>query len=84
MRTQTIYKTGNSSVMTIPSDLGEEYGYVPGVQVQVVPSGQGDDLILRKAAEPRTHKTSGKVSSEFKKWLKGALQEDDEILNELA
>lgn len=72
MQTQTIYKTGNSSVVTIPSNYVEEYGYQPGVKVKVIPVANGESLMLEKIKKSKLQKTSPKVSLEFNKWLKGA------------
>jgi antitoxin component of MazEF toxin-antitoxin module len=82
MINQRVFKAGNSGVVSIPRDLAEEYGYEYGLMVQVVPSGYGDDLIIRKVTKEK--KETSKISSEFKKWLKSAISEDKEILNELA
>jgi len=83
MQAQTIYKTGNSSVVTIPSGYAEQYGYQPGIQVQFIP-GYGDSLVLEKINRSKVGKSSSKVSQEFNNWLKGALKEDAKILDELA
>ncbi|MDZ7586749.1 MAG: hypothetical protein U0946_03250, partial [Patescibacteria group bacterium] len=71
MQVQTIFKTGNSDVVTIPSDYVKNYGYHSGVKVRVVPVGNGDSLILEKVKKVNISKTSQKVSQEFNKWLKG-------------
>lgn len=82
MQTQTIFRAGNSEVVSIPSNLADEYGYNQGLMVQVIPAGYSDDLIIRKVK--KTKKTKSKITSEFNKWLKSTLDEDKEILDELA
>ncbi|HCR35908.1 hypothetical protein A2130_00080 [Candidatus Woesebacteria bacterium GWC2_33_12] len=82
MQIQTIFKAGNSDVVSIPRDLADEYGYNQGLMVQVIPAGYGDDLIIKKVK--KVNKSKSKISTEFKSWLKSTLDEDKEILDELA
>ena len=82
MQIQTIFKAGNSDVVSIPRDLTDEYGYNQGLMVQVVPTGYGDDLIIKKVK--KINKSKSKITTEFKSWLKSTLDEDGEILDELA
>jgi len=82
MQIQTIFKAGNSDVVSIPKNLMDEYGYDLGLQVQVIPAGYSDDLIIRKVNKVK--QTKSKISVEFKSWLKSTLDEDREILDELA
>jgi len=84
MQIQTVFKAGNSSVVAIPKEFVEEYGYQPGLRVKVVPVGEGNSLLVEKISKPKVKKTSEKVSQEFNKWLEGALKEDAQILDELA
>jgi len=67
MQIQTIFKAGNSDVVSIPRDLADEYG---------------DDLIIKKVK--KINKSKSKITTEFKSWLKSTLDEDGEILDELA
>lgn len=82
MITQTVFKAGNSGVVSIPSDVASEYGYKIGLQVQVVPSGHDDDLIIKKVK--KNQKSKSKIALEFNRWLRTSMVEDKEILDELA
>ena len=80
MQTQTVFKAGNSDVVAIPKSLGKDLGITSGRKVTV--DREGERIVIERAT-----KTKAKVSStnkEFKKWLKEVLEEDAEILDELA
>ena len=84
MQTQTIFKTGNSSVVSIPKGLMEELGFEIGRKVIVEKDSGGTNIVIKHAIKPRVSAAKSAVGSEFKKWLKEATKEDAEILNQLA
>ncbi len=84
MQTQTIFKAGNSGVVSIPKDLMEELGFEIGKKVIVGKNQEGTELIIRKATKTKISVSKSPVGSEFKKWLKEATKEDAEILDQLA
>lgn len=83
MQIQTVFKAGNSNVVAIPKEFVNDYGYEPGLQVMVNTYYDGNALMIKKV-KTKSQKTVSKVSQEFKKWLNNTLEEDSEILDELA
>lgn len=80
---QTIFRAGNSNVLAIPSTLAKKIGFSVGTKVIVEATPVGDALLVRHARpEVKTRKRA--VSKEFEKWLQVVLEEDKEILDELA
>ena len=84
MQIQTIFKAGNSGVVSIPKSLMEELGFEIGKKVIVGKNEEGTELIIRKVTKTKISATKSAVGSEFKKWLKEATKEDAEILDKLA
>lgn len=69
--------------MAIPKAISDDLNLKKGSEVIVQKLPQGDAFIVKKAVrDERVKKTS--LDTEFKKWLKEAIQEDAEILDELA
>lgn len=83
MAVQTVFKAGNSNVVAIPKDIFEEMQFKTGQKVTIEKSKQENTLIIRKIK--KTNKIRAKpLSKEFKSWLNKVLDEDKEILDELA
>jgi antitoxin component of MazEF toxin-antitoxin module len=83
MQIQTVFRAGNSDVVTIPKFIGDDFGIKTGQKVIVDKAPNGEGILIRRV--DKTLKAGGtKVGLEFKKWLKKALVEDKEILDELA
>ncbi|MCH7952137.1 hypothetical protein IH980_05355 [Patescibacteria group bacterium] len=82
MQVQSVYKAGNSMVVTIPKHLAKELGFHPGQKVLVEKAASGEELIVRKLGKAVAKKT--RVDAEFKEWLEVFLKENAEILDELA
>ena len=76
MYTQTIFQAGNSDVVAIPRGLGLVRGD------RVVVESIADDAVMIKKAHARIKPTKSEAG--FQKWLKVFLQENSEILDELA
>ena len=83
MQKQTVFKAGNSYVVAIPKDLSEELQIKPGQKVQVGKNHNEDAIIVRKISNTKKSK-SKLITKEFKTWLDKVLEEDKEILDELA
>lgn len=81
MQTLTIHQSGNSAAVTIPRDYMKELGLAVGQNVVMEPVFETKSLVIT----PATNKTTKPpVSAEFKKWLGGFLEEDGDLLDELA
>lgn len=81
MYIQTVFKAGNSNVISIPKALLEEMEIKTGQKVMLEKSPHDQSFILRKVQKsPKKEKVSDK---EFKKWLDNVLKSDKEILHEL-
>lgn len=79
MQTQVIFQAGNSSVVAIP----KSFGFKKGERVLVEKISDNEDAIAIKKVSAK--KANGSAASkEFKKWLTNVLEEDAEILDELA
>lgn len=83
MQIQTVFKAGNSNVVAIPRDLSEALQIKPGQKVKVEKSNQDDSIIIKKISNSKTAKEK-LITKEFKTWLDKVLEEDKEILDELA
>ena len=79
MQIQTVFKAGNSDVISIPKYLSEETGIKSGKKIVVSELNGG--LFIKEIKKEEKKKG---ISKEFRKWLKDVLKEDEEILNELA
>ncbi len=84
MQIQTVFKAGNSNVVAIPSEFVNNYGFNTGLQVMLSTHDQGDTLVIKKVVKTKPKKTTSKASQEFRKWLDNAIEENAEILDELA
>lgn len=84
MNTQTIFQAGNSNVVSISPSLLREWGYKPDQKVTV--SKLDDNRLVIEKVKPTksVSSTSQKTTSEFKKWLSDVLEEDADVLDELA
>ena len=82
MQVQKVFRAGNSNVIAIPKDLSEELGIKPGQKVVVEKDPNGEGVIMRKAGKVKVHKLA--VDKEFKKWWDIFIEENAEILDELA
>jgi len=82
MQIQTVFRAGNSNVVAIPKQLSKELGLKPGQKVFVEKDQASEAIVISKASKLKAKKSA--TSKEFKKWLKEALKEDAEILDELA
>lgn len=81
MYTQTLYEAGNSLVITIPKEIVRKQNLKPGTRVTVTPSADNRLTIEIPLAKPVKKAASEK---EFQTWLAKTLEEDSEILDELA
>ncbi|MDO8487846.1 MAG: AbrB/MazE/SpoVT family DNA-binding domain-containing protein [bacterium] len=81
MNTQTIFQAGNSRVVSIPKSLLEELNFKLGQKVNVTKLDD-ESIVIKKVKT--TPLSSAKTTSEFKKWLSDVLEEDAEVLDELA
>ena len=83
MYTQKIFQAGNSAVVAIPKELLRKHNLKAGSLVTIKSSPDDSQIVVEK---PTVAKPAQKTASEkeFKNWLKQALQENSEILDELA
>ncbi len=75
MRLQKVFRAGNSHVITIPTSMMKRWGLKTGNKVYV--NQVGDKLILSK--EPPKNQME-----ELKEWFEMFVEENGEILDELA
>lgn len=80
-QTLTIYQAGNSAAVTIPRQYLEELGLAVGQRVVMEKIPETAALLITPTG--RNVVKSG-VTTEFKKWLAGFLDEDAAILKGLA
>lgn len=84
MQIQTVFKAGNSNVVAIPSEFVNDYGYNTGLQVMLNTYDRGETLVIKKVIKTKSKKINSNATNEFKKWLGSAMEENAEILDELA
>lgn len=82
MDTQTIFQAGNSLVVSIPKSLINELGIKSGQKVEVGRIPETDEIVIM--TKPTKKKSTRAVQVEFKKWLDSFLNEDGQLLDELA
>lgn len=82
MQIQSVYKAGNSMVVTIPRHLAKELGFHPGQKVVVEKASSGAGLVISKVVKSGVKRA--RVDVGFKQWLEVFLEENAEILDELA
>lgn len=84
MPEQTVFRAGNSNVVAIPKAVGDKYGIKTGAKVTIEEVPEAGGVLIKRASKPSKKRLSSGITPEFKKWLKEALKEDAEILDELA
>lgn len=82
MQTQSIFQVGNSHVVSIPSHLMKELGFKKGQKLIVEKSSDNEGIIVKPVSV--SVKSHSKISKEFEKWLNSFLNEDGQLLDELA
>ncbi len=82
MQIQSLFKAGNSTVVSIPKPLAKELGFHPGERVVVdrIPGARA--FVVSKFV--KAEKKTSAVEAEFQDWLRTVLKEDAGILDELA
>lgn len=84
---QTVIQIGNSQGMVIPSSVRQALGFDKGEKLEIQLTDDRNSMIVSKATTssvasgPKTNKS---ISKEFKQWLADTLDEDAEVLDELA
>ena len=84
MNIQTVFRAGNSNVVAIPKNLTDELNIKSGQKVIVEKDSSKEAIIIRKHSKTTRKSAKSAVNAEFKKWLNEVLDEDAEILDELA
>lgn len=77
MQVQTVFKAGNSEVVALPKELG----FKKGDKVTVEKASE-NEVLVKKVNFKKTKATASKT--EFDRWLKVFIDENGEILDELA
>jgi antitoxin component of MazEF toxin-antitoxin module len=81
MNTQSIFQVGNSNAITIPPHLMKELGLKKGQEVIVERLSETESFIVT----PKNKHTKSKLTEkEYQKWLANFLEEDADLLDELA
>lgn len=76
---------GNSDGIIVPKKLMEEFNFKRGDSVIAVRNSDGEGIVLKPQKKTiQVKETSRSTSGEFKRWLKGVLKEDAEVLEELS
>lgn len=84
MQEQVVFRAGNSNVVAIPKSVGDKFGIKNGAKVTVEEIPEINGVLIKRLVKASRKSQSQGVTPEFKKWLKEALKEDGEILDELA
>lgn len=81
MNIQKVFQAGNSKVVSIPASILSDLKIKTGDKV-IVEQADEDTITIKKAS-PQT-KSTKKSKSDFEKWFKTFIDENGEILDELA
>ena len=84
MQTQTVFQAGNSLVVAIPKHVAKDLNIRKGHKVFVDKSPEGDAIVIKHADKASAQKPTTHTSREFNQWLDQFIQEDGELLDELA
>lgn len=85
MQTQTIFQAGNSFVVAIPQHIARDMGLKVGQKVIVDRSVDGEKIEVKPTQKKvKNIKQSRASDAEFQAWLNMVLEEDKELLDELA
>lgn len=79
MNIQTVFRAGNSNVVAIPQELNKKFNIKAGQKVVLEESSDGN-ILIRKITKGK----SPSAEEDFKKWWNEFLDENSEILDELA
>lgn len=82
MQLQTITQLGNSDAVIIPATLMKNIGLKRGQKVVVDRLGDTENLVIM--TKPTKKISQSAVTAEFQTWLSSFLEEDKELLNDLA
>lgn len=77
MQVQTIFKAGNSDVVALPKELGFKKG-----DKVIVEKAAENEVLVKRVTSRKTKATASRT--EFDRWLKVFIDENGEILDELA
>lgn len=80
MQVQTIFKTGNSDVVSIPSEIKKITGMLTGVDVVMNVASDRKTVLLNKVSDI----SSTKITPEFYNWLEAFNDEYGSALKTLA
>lgn len=84
MAIQKVFQAGNSQVVAIPKDLVRELGFRVGHKVVMTKTPDGQGLVVMRVEEGPSKKTKAKSNKEFDQWLAMILEEDKDLIQELA
>ena len=84
MQTQKVFQAGNSQVVAIPKDLARELGFHVGYKVVLEKTSDGTGVIIKRADKETPKKAKTETNKEFESWLSTMLDEDKELIQELA
>lgn len=72
-------------VVAIPKDLMKDLKLAKGQKVTISKTSDGDSFLVQKANKTTSQsKKSPKVTAEFQNWMDTFMEENGEILDELA
>lgn len=81
MYTQKFLKVGNSKAVVIPKDILKDLSWASDAKINL---NRVNDQVILSANDSPIKKVQSQDNQEFKQWLMAALDEDKEILDELA
>jgi len=84
MQIQKVFQAGNSQVVAIPKDMAREMGFKVGRKVVMEKTADGRGVVIKRADEGTQKPSKAKANEEFQSWLTQFMEENGEILDELA
>jgi len=84
MQIQKVFQAGNSQVVAIPKDMAREMGFSVGRKVIMEKTPDGRGVVIKRADESLRKPPKTKADAQFQSWLTQFMEENGEILDELA
>jgi antitoxin component of MazEF toxin-antitoxin module len=84
MQIQKVFQAGNSQVVAIPKDMAREMGFKVGRKVIMEKTPDGRGVVIMRADEGTPKLSKVKANAEFQSWLTTVLDEDKDLIIELA
>jgi antitoxin component of MazEF toxin-antitoxin module len=84
MQIQRVFQAGNSHAVTIPKALVRDLGFHIGRKVIIEKAPDNTSILIKQSDDGNKKIKKSAADTEFRQWLNQFIEEDGEILDELA